>query len=370
MKVALVHDYLSDFGGAERVLLALSELYPKAPIYTAFYKKGSVTHNRLKNKRIITSWVQNIPYFVDMLHSPLRFLAPMIWGSFDFSEFDVVISSASWYITKGINVPDRTLHISYIHTPPRYLYGYQVSVDWQKYFLVRQYAKVVNKYLRVYDFESAQKPDVLVANSKNVQKRILKFYRRESKIIYPPVDLPKIELARRGDYYLVISRIVGGKGLSLAIKAANRMKVPLKVVGKAVWGKEEEKLKSIAGNTVEFTGYVEDKELSRLYAGAKAFLALAENEDFGITPVEAMGAGTPVIAYQGGGYLETVIEGKTGVFFKKQSVDSLVDAMEKLDNMEILEKDCREQAEKFSKERFMGRITELVDREYKGKKNA
>lgn len=370
MKVALVHDYLRDFGGAERVLLALSELYPNAPIYTAFYKKGSIAYGRFSDKKIIASWVQRVPFFVNYLHSPLRFLAPKIWGSFDFSGFDVVISSASWYITKGINVPEETLHLSYIHTPPRYLYGYPTSVNWQKYWIVRQYAKIVNKYLRIYDFESAQKPDVLIANSKNVQKRILKFYRRKSKIIYPPVNLPKVELARKGDYYLVISRIVGGKGLSLAIKAANKMRVPLKVVGTSVWGDEEEKLKSMAGKTVKFVGYVNDKELSRLYAGAKAFLALAENEDFGITPVEAMGAGTPVIAYKGGGYLETVDEGKTGVFFNKLSVDSLVDAMEKLEEMEISETDCKEQAEKFSKERFMGRITELVDKELKAKNNA
>jgi glycosyltransferase involved in cell wall biosynthesis len=283
----------------------------------------------------------------------------------------VVISSASWYVTKGINVPASTLHISYVHTPPRFLYGYQTSIEWQKYWLVRQYAKVVNHFLRIYDFESAQKPDVLVVNSANVQRRVQKVYRRDSLIIYPPVDLPSVQFARRGDYYLVISRIVGGKGLMLAVEAANHMRVPLKVVGTgAGWGKEEERLKTLAGNTVQFLGYVDDNELSRLYAGAKAFLALAEDEDFGITPVEAMGAGTPVVAYRGGGYKETVVEGETGVFFDDLSAGSLIAAMKKLETIEISEDLCRQRAQDFSKQVFVKKMKALIDRELKKDKRA
>ncbi|MFC1654010.1 glycosyltransferase, partial [Patescibacteria group bacterium] len=257
----------------------------------------------------------------------------------------------------------KALHISYIHTPPRFLYGYETSIEWQKHWLVRQYAKIVNHYLRMYDFESAQKPDLLVANSENVRKRIKKFYRRDAKVIYPPVDLPHIRLARRGEYYLVISRIVGGKGLSLAVEAANEMKVPLKVVGvSAGWGKEEERLKDMAGKTVQFLGHVDDDELAGLYAGAKAFLVLASDEDFGITPVEAMGAGTPVIAYAGGGYKETVVEGKTGVFFDELNSGSLVKAMRKLDSLEISEDECRKRAEKFSMETFKSSMEKLVEK--------
>lgn len=369
LKVALVHDYLNEFGGAERVLLALSEMYPDAPIYTAFYKQGSLAHKRFSQKKIITSWAQWIPGFVSKLHSPLRFLAPWIWQSFDFSGYDLVISSASWYITKGIDVPKETLHVSYIHTPPRYLYGYQTSIEWQKYWPVRVYALIVNHNLRIYDFESAQKPDVLVVNSKNVLKRVEKFYRRTAAIIYPPVDLPTVELARRGDYYLVISRIVGGKGLALAVEAANLMKLPLKVVGaSAGWGDEEGRLKKMAGETVQFLGHVSDGELAALYAGAKAFLALAEDEDFGITPVEAMGAGTPVIAYRGGGYRETVVEGETGVFFDELTVGSLVGAMRKLEDLSVSEKACRDRAGVFSKERFEREMRKLVENEMKKKK--
>lgn len=368
MKVALVHDYLNEFGGAERVLLALAEMFPEAPIYTAFYKKGSLAYQRFAHRKIVTSWAQKIPGFVAKLHSPMRFLAPWIWNSFQFRGYDVIISSASWYVTKGINVPKQTLHISYVHTPPRYLYGYQTSIEWQKYWLIRQYAKIVNHFLRIYDFESAQKPDLLVVNSVNVQKRVQKVYRRESLVLYPPVDLPGVEFARRGDYYLVISRIVGGKGLSLAVEAANHMKVPLKVVGTgAGWGKEEERLKMLAGATVQFLGYVDDSELSRLYAGAKAFLALAEDEDFGITPVEAMGAGTPVVAYRGGGYKETIIEGETGVFFDELSAGSLIAAMKKLETMDISEEACRQRAQTFSKQVFMKKMHTLIDKEMKKK---
>src|SRR3989344_3568477 len=192
MKVALVHDYLNEFGGAERVLLALSEIWPKAPIYTAFYRKGSTAYERFRDKKIIASWAQRIPFFAK-LASPLRFLAPLIWGSFDFSDYDVVITSAGWYVTKGVirspgnqvirtsgkkgknpdipttRHPDNPIEICYCHTPPRYLYGYTTSVDWQKYWPVRAYALVVNHFMRVYDFEAAQRVNYFIANSQNVR---------------------------------------------------------------------------------------------------------------------------------------------------------------------------------------------------------
>src|SRR3990170_4569524 len=201
MKIALVHDYLNEFGGAERVLLALSEIWPDAPIYTAFYKKDSYAYERFKDKKIIASWAQNVPFFATKLHSPLRFLAPLIWNSFDFSDYDLVITSASWYVTKGVVKRNPSTHsvragsqrnveICYCHTPPKYLYGYQTSVDWQKYWPVKLYALVVNHFMRVYDFEAAQKVDYFIANSKEVAGRIKKFYMRDSTVIYPPVELP------------------------------------------------------------------------------------------------------------------------------------------------------------------------------------
>ncbi len=361
MKIALVHDYLNEFGGAERVLLALSEIWPDAPIYTAFYRKNSPAWERFKNKNIKVSWAHYIPFFNNKLHSPLRFLAPLIWGSFDFSKYDVVISSAGWYVTKGFRKGKKTVEICYCHTPPRWLYGYQTSIEWQKYWPVRVYAAIIGHFMRIYDFKSAQKVDYFIANSKNVASRIKKFYRRNSKVIYPPVELLKASRVKKGDYYLVISRIVGGKGLDLAVEAAMKLGIKLKIAGKpAGYYMEYKRLTKMSKGKVEFLGYVTDQELVKLYTGAKAFLALATDEDFGITLVEAMLAGTPVIAFRGGGYIESVIEGKTGIFFDEPTVDSLTKAIREFERTKIKSEDCIKQARKFSKERFKKEIKEFV----------
>lgn len=366
MKIALVHDYLNEFGGAERVLLALSELFPEAPIYTAFYKKDSQAYLRFKDKKIISSWVQNIPFFSKYLHSPLRFLAPMIWGSFDFSDYDIVISSSSWYVTKGFGTRGmdnkKPIEICYCHTPPRWLYGYKTSIEFQKYWLVRIYAKVIGAFMRMYDFNSAQRVNYFIANSRNVQERIKNFYRRESTVIYPPVEIPKITWVQKDDYYLIISRIVGGKGIGLAVETAVKLGLKLKIAGNPTgYSTEYKKLQKIAKNNVEFLGNVRDDEMPKLYAGAKAFLALSEDEDFGMTPVEAMAAGTPVIAFRGGGYLESVVEGKTGVFFNEPTVESLSKAIQQFNKLTIQPIDCITQAKKFSKERFKKEMLQFVE---------
>lgn len=373
MKVALVHDYLGEFGGAERVLEALCEIWPKAPIYTAFYRKDSA-YNRFKDRKIITSWAQKVPFFTSYLHSPLRFLAPLIWNSFDFSDFDVIISSSSWYVARGFRNKGKAVEICYCHTPPRYLYGYPTSVEWRKYWPVRVYALIVNHFMRVYDYEAAQRVDFFIANSKEVQARIKKFYRRDSQVIYPPIDLPDVPKVEKGKYFLVVSRIVGGKGLELAVEAANKLGVKLKVIGKpAGYASVHKQMQEIAGENVEFFGYVSDTELVRLYGGARAFLALATDEDFGMTPVEAMLCGTPVIAYRGGGYLETVIDGKNGVFFSSNTAGSLGMAINKF--MELEKKGAfdprfiKKHAEKFSKERFKKEILEYVFGKAKFKNN-
>ncbi len=337
MRVALVHDYLKEFGGAERVLLALAEIWPKAPIYTAFYRKNSAAHRRFKDKKIITSWAQSIPGFSRYLYSPLRFLATKIWDSFDFSKYDLVISSSSWYITKGIHPNE----ICYCHTPPRWLYGYQTAMNWQKYWPVKVYGQVIGHFMRLYDFRQAQKVKYFIANSEEVKKRIWKFYRRESVVIYPPVDLPKPAKIKKQDFYLIVSRPVGGKGIELGLAAAKKYGFKLKVVG---------------------GGTISDAELVKLYSQAKAFLALSRDEDFGITPVEAMACGTPVVAFNGGGYKETVVDGKTGVFFDDYSASGLWQAMKQLEKIKIKPQDCLTQAQKFSKERFKKQIKEFVEK--------
>lgn len=371
MKVALVHDYLNDFGGAERVLMALAEIWPDAPIYTAFYRPNSLAYQRFSDRDIRTSWAQKVPFFKEKLHSPLRFMAPMVWESFNFDEYDVVISSSSWYMPKGVLTRPETLHICYCHTPPRYLYGFNTSIDWKKSWFIRRYADLVNPFMREYDYLSSQRVDEFIANSKNVAARINKFYRRDSRVIYPPAEIDnklEIQNSQNKDYYLVISRLVGGKGLPLVVEAANRARVPLKIVGApSGWSSEHEKIKEMAGGTIEFLGYVADDELASLYANAKAFLALAEDEDFGITPVEAMSVGTPVIAYRGGGYKETIIEGKTGIFVDELTAQAVTEAMEKLEakGSKFDREFIKNHAKQFSKDRFIKEIKGFVEAKWK-----
>lgn len=365
MRIALVHDYINEFGGAERVLLALSEIWPDAPIYTSFINKNMTAYERFKGKKIITSWVNKIPFFPKYLHSPLRFLAPFIWGSFDFSKYDVVISSTAWYIAKGFGTRGtnrkKPIEICYCHTPPRWLYGFKTSIELKKYWPVRVYAAIIGHFMRIYDFNVSQKVDYFVANSRNVAARIEKFYRRDSTVIYPPVEIPEISKVKKGDYFLSLSRIVGGKGLDLAVNTAVKLGLNLKIAGRAAgYYTEYKKLQKLAKKGVEFLGYVSDEERARLFAGAKAFLALSTDEDFGITPVESMLSGTPVIAFRGGGYVESVVDGKTGIFFNEPTVESLSAAIRKFEKMKIKSEDCINQAKKFSKERFKREMLQFV----------
>lgn len=376
MRVALVHDYLNEFGGAERVLLALSEIFPEAPIYTIYAKKGSVAHEHFKDKEIRESWFARLP-FADKLISPLRFLVPFIWSSFDFSEYDLVVTSASWAVTKGIKKGKKTKEICYLHSPPRYLYGYDSSRDWQnRWFggLVKLYSVVVNHFMRQYDFRQAQKVDYFVVNSKNIGKRVEKFYRRtDYKVIYPPVNLRpyhKKSLFRglaslpasrsflgTDSYYLTGGRLVAAKNFDLIIKACRQANVRLKVYGDGV---DAEKLRKLCGNKCEMLGRVSEEEMVKLYAGAKAFIVAQRDEDFGITPIEAAAAGCPTIAYKGGGYLESVVEGNwsdaeagTGLFFDELSEDSIAGAIKKFEKKKFNKKVLQNHAEKFSEERFM-----------------
>lgn len=372
MRIALVHDQLHEFGGAERVLFALKKIYPDAPVYTAF-----VTRKRLRrfspesvNWEIHESFASKIP-FIHRLYSPLRFLAPLIWESFDFSGYDLVVSSSGWYMCKGI--PSRAsgqtkpIHICYLHHPPRYLYGYETAVEWQKYWPVKLYAHIVNHFLRMWDYESSQRPDYFIANSRETQSRISKFYRRKSFVIYPPVDIPA-EVGRGKkevrDYYITVSRLQKAKHVEILIKAANKRKFSLKIVGE---GKDREYLESISGPTVEFLGRVSDSEFDQLYAGAKAFLFASRDEEFGIAPVEAMGYGVPVVAYASGGLLETIKQGKNGFLFSKLTPESLLDSLKQLNDLslreyEVMCKAARAHARKYSYERFRREITTYINK--------
>lgn len=364
MKIAIVHDYLIDFGGAEQVLLALHDIYPEAPVYTLILDKSGLGESwkDFEKIKIKTSWFNNLP-FSSKIISPLRFLLPLIWKDFDFSSYELIIDSSSWAITKGFKTKKEQVEISYTHTPPRYLYGYDSSRNWKSVFfskLIQFYSLIVNRFMRLYDFEKAQKVDHFIANSKNVQARIEKFYSRNSIVIYPPVDVEKITKARekgKEDFFLAGGRLVAAKNFDLIIRACKKAGVRLKIFGSGVLDLE---LRKISDDTCEFLGEVGEEELYSYYKKSKAFIAAQKDEDFGITPVEAMAAGTPVVAFRGGGYLESVVEGKTGIFFDELNTDSLASAIRKLGKIKIESRDCTTQAKKFSKEVFKKQIKSFI----------
>ena len=386
MRAALVHDYLKEFGGAERVLKALTEIYPNAPIYIAFSVKNSTAEKEFRGKEIHESWLAPL-LKIWKLYSPLRFLTPLVWGTMDLSKFDLVITSCSWYITRGFMVSPKTKVIAYCHTPPRWLYGYETSVGFTKYWPIKIYATVVGHFLRMYDYKTAQTVDHWIANSKEVAGRIKKFYRRDSTVVYPPVDIEKItklttllhsDVVKRyqeDKYFLIVSRLVGAKGLEEAVRAFSKLggKFKLKIVGESHgYSDVESIIKNQELKNVELLGRVSDSELYKLYAGAKGFIALARQEDFGITPVEAMAAGTPVIAFNGGGYKETVINGVTGILINPPSHEAtegrgdtdektIADAVKKLVKMKWDRKKIQNHARKFSKERFKREIGNFVN---------
>ena len=332
-------------------------MYPKAPIYTAFRVKGSTADKEFEGRVIKQSFLAPILKFWRM-YSPLRFLIPLIWKSFDLSDYDLVITSASWYITRGFKVGSKTKVICYCHTPPRWLYGYEMSVGFTKYWPVKVYAAIVGHFMRMYDYNTAQKVDGWIANSGNVAKRIEKFYRRDSTVIYPPVDVEKIinktKDLKKENYFLIVSRLVGAKGLEEAAKVSKQIGFKLKIVGESHgFADVEKKLKRLSGGNLELLGRVSDEELYKLYGRAKGFIALARQEDFGMTVVEAQAAGTPVITFKGGGFKESVIDGKTGVFVTDLDEKSIKTAIDKVNKTKWDNKVLRENARKFSKERFI-----------------
>lgn len=360
-KIALVHDYLREYGGAERVLEALHELYPDAPLYTAFVDKQQlgIHWQKFADWTIHESWLTKIPGYTK-LYSPLRIWAPNYFEAFDLSQYDVVISSSNAYMAKAVKVRPDAVHICYCHTPPRSLYGYSTMSDWQSNPLTRIAGTLINHYLRIVDFKIAQRVTYFIANSQETAARITKFYRRDSTIIYPPVDVPAklpASAKQKGEYYLYVNRLALAKHPELAVQACTKLKLPLKVVGS---GKMLSELKAMAGETVEFLGAVPDEQLHQLYKGARALLYPVEDEDFGIVPVEAMGYGVPVIAHESGGPKETLIEEKTGLFFQELSLAGLIEAILLAKRYEFDPVAIHKQALKYNSATFREKIASFV----------
>ena len=271
---------------------------------------------------------------------------------------------------KGIRTPDKTTHICYLHHPPRYLYGYETAVEWQKYWPVKIYAHIVNHFLRQWDFSSSKRPDYFIANSEETKRRIQKFYRRDADVIYPPVDIPPHVIQSKAmnpgkeddNYYITLSRLARAKHIDVLIRAANKAKFKLKVIGS---GRDAEYLKSIAGPTVEFLNHIPDEQFKEVFAGAKAFLFASVDEEFGIAPVEAMGYGIPVIAYGSGGLKEIVQNGTNGYLYTGLDDASLMKSIKKFENLsekdyEKMRKEARKSAEKYSIEVFEKKILDFI----------
>lgn len=360
MKVAIVHDYIKEYGGAERVLEALHELWPEAPIYTSVYLPEFLGPHkeRFESWNIKTSPLQMFPLKAKLL-SFFRILAPTVFSEMSFNKFDVVIVSATGAYIPNTIKKGKAVHICYCHTPPRHLYGYPTARPWRDNVARKILGHVSNHFLRMIDFKAAQNVDYFIANSQEVASRIKKFYRRDSVVIYPPVEIPKLGKVKKKDFYLAGGRLSRAKRVDLAIKACTQLGIPLVVFGKGFAGYGEE-LKRIAGKNVKFVGEVDDKKKFELMAQAKAYIFPAEYEDFGITPVEAMATGTPVIALRSGGVKETVVDGKTGIFFEKPTVKCLIGAIEEFGKLNIKSSDCRKRAREFSEERFKREVKSFV----------
>lgn len=370
MKVALVHDYIKEYGGAERVLEALHELYPEAPVFTSVYLPEYLGPHkeRFATWDIRTTWLQKIP-FKHKLISPFRLLVPFAFKRFDFAGFDVIISSATGAYFPNTLKKGKAKLICYCHTPPRYLYGYATAREWKKNLFFRLLGETANHFLRLVDADASKNVDYYLANSQEVAGRIKKFYRRNATVIYPPVEISSTYHVSRsmhkdnGTYFVTGGRLAKPKHVDLLIKACNELTLPLKVFGKGFAGYGEE-LRKMAGPTIEFVGEVADAEKLRLMAGAKAYLFASEDEDLGITPIEAMGEGIPVIAYRSGGVQETVVEDNpstssgsaTGMFFDALTVESLKQALREFENRKFDPQVCRDRAKRFSKERFKTEI--------------
>lgn len=393
LKVALVHDYLNAWGGAEKVVAAIHEIFPQAPVYTSLYDP------HLKEKvPAMKDWEIRAPRwlqgkFLGRFPKYITFTLPWVFETFDFSGYDLVLSSSAAF-AKGVITPPQTLHINYCHTPPRFLYGYPGETDKRTKWYWQPLLRPLDSYLRFWDFHAGQRPDYLVCNSQTVRERIRKFYRREAMVIYPPIDLPGASASSspastfsspsadgsleksvpRGlrptalgfhglRYFLVVSRLSAFKNVDLIIEACGQLRLPLKVVGV---GREEKRLRQLARRypSVELLGFVAEDGLPDLYRGARAFICATQDEDFGMSAAEANAYGVPVIALRSGGLTEAVQEGVTGEFFAEPTVECLANKLSSYQAIKYKAEDCRRWAEKFSKERFQKEFLAFVEEKW------
>lgn len=361
LKIAIVADWLTVYAGAERVVYEMHKLFPNAPIYTSLYNEGACP--LFKDANVRESGLRFLP-FARRMHKIYMPLMPGAFERMDLSEYDIVFSS-NHSASKGVITKPGTLHISYCHSPMRYVWDQSHAYMRGFKFLspLGIFYKPVLHRIRMWDRVAADRVDSFIANSDYVGRRIKKYYDRKSEIIHPPVDLQKFSPAGHGtrDYYLALGRLIPYKRFDLAVEAFNKLGKPLKIVGR---GSELGRLKRMAKGNVEFLGKVSDSELREIYQNAKA-LIFPQMEDFGIVPLEAMACGTPVIAYGQGGALETVKDGKSGLFFKEQTAASLVKAVKAFEKKRFSPEKVAETVKSFSSARFQRELRHFVEKAWK-----
>lgn len=362
MKVAIIADWLTSRGGAEEVILDILKVYPEADVFTSVYK--SENFPELKKNKVYTSFLQKIP-FLNKKHQVLISLMPLAFESFDLSKYDLVISS-SVACSKGVITKPSTLHISYCHTPMRFAWN-----DCHEYIQKFPFPNFVKKLahkkihkLRQWDYLAAQRVDQFIANSYNVQKRIKKYYQRDSKVIHPGVKLTTQKKHEKEDYYIALGRLISYKRFDLIVKAFNKTKKNLLILGDGNMAKELKKLNT--NPNTKFLGFVDNETKIEKLSKAKA-LIFPQEEDFGITPLESQMLGTPVIAFSKGGALETVTQ-QTGKFFDKQTPDSLNEAIKEFEKTEYNPKDISNHAKSFSNKIFQNNIEEVIKAMYENHK--
>ncbi len=366
MRVALVQDWLTEIGGAEKVFSCFLELYPDADVYTL------TSHDRVLDKlhidplKVKESFIARLPFGKSKYRNYLP-LFPKAVESFDFSGYDLIISSSS-SVAKGVITTSNQLHICYCHSPVRYAWDlyhqYLKEAKLNGAGIKKWYVRHVVHRLRIWDVVSANRVDFFIANSNYIKRRINKIYRRDSEVIFPPVELERFSLeVEKEDYYFTASRLVPYKKIDLIVEAFSSM--PEKKLIVAGTGPELKKIEKIAGKNVKLKGFVSDEEMNVLMKKAKAFV-FAADEDFGIVPVEAQACGTPVIALGRGGTKETVIDGVTGIHFEQQTTESLLNAIQRFEKMKPLVKyEIRKNAEKYSKPRFLVELKDFIDEKYR-----
>jgi glycosyltransferase involved in cell wall biosynthesis len=359
MKVALVHDFLLKLGGAERVLKVFAEMYPNAPIFTLLYDEERVG-KVFPKERVNTSFLQNYPKFLRKRHRLFTHKMPAAVESLSFSDFDLVISSSSAF-AHGIMVPSHVKHLCYCHSPMRYAWDH--SAEYIEENDISGFKRILYslliKRLREWDFLAGDRPDKYIANSQNVAKRLKKYYRVDSNVVFPPVDVEKFKVSySNSDYYLIVSTLTPYKKVDLAVQLFNKIGRQLVIIGE---GSHKKYLRSIAGKNIDFLGSKSDEDVREYMQSCRALIFPGE-EDFGIVPVEAMACGKPVLAYGKGGVLESMTEGQTGEFFNEPTVSSMEDGLARLLNNEKKYKplSIRRHADQFKREEFEKKIKKEI----------